>query len=183
MGHLLDAIGALVIGGMFFITMFNSMFDVRSAGHDLIVQLALNKVSEDVVNGLDSLYLAKVGAGIPTDSIAIFESGSKRFEFRGRMSVFSSIDTIEVVQEDSTDLGYPFKVYRNGILELGPFWLSDSLKFTYYDIDENETSIPDSVHSMKVEMEFTYDMYSSGTGKRKIRKRLTFWKYFRNLYL
>lgn len=183
MGSLLDAVGALVIGGMFLVTMFTAQFNVRSIGSDSNMELTLIEMSEKVVDNVNS-YLSKVGLGVVgTDKISVASPNS--FEFKGKDNILDPTYTILVVQEayDDAEKGYPFKIYRNGSLELGPFYLADSLRITYYDIDEVITYTRENIRSIKVEMEFTYDIYSSGVRNKKIRNKITFWKYFDNLYI
>jgi hypothetical protein len=183
MGSMLDAIAALVIGGMILISIFNTMFNVNFLGHDLNTEFSLMKTAEQIVAGIDTLYLAKVGSGMGT-STGILEATSNKFKFEHKVSPESTDeDEICIVQETKDTNGYPLKVYRNDTLELGPFWLADSLKFTYYTKSGNVTTNLDSVRSVKVKMNFTYDYLSSGQSGRKVRYDTTFWRYFENLYL
>jgi len=183
MGSMLDAIGALVIGGMILISIFNTMFNVNFLGYDLNMEFQLMKTSEQIVAGIDTLYLAKVGSGMGT-STGIKVATPINFKYQYKATPQATVaDEINIVQEAKATNGYPLKVYRNGKLELGPFWLADSLKFIYYSKSGNVTTNVDSVRSVRVRMNFTYDYLSSGQGGRKIRYDTTFWRYFENLYL
>lgn len=183
MGSMLDVLGALVVSGMILVSIFTAMFNVNFLGHDLNMEYTLIKDSERLITGIDSLYLAKVGSGMGT-STGILEATPTKFRFEYKVSPQSTItEEICIIQEAQTENGFPFKIYRNNNTELGPFWLADSLKLTYYSKSGNVTTFIDSIRSIEVKMNFTYDYLSSGLRGRNIRYETVFWRYFKNLYL
>lgn len=184
MGSMLDAIGALVVGGMVLISIFTAMFNVNSLGHDLNMEYALMKNAERVVAGIDSVYLSKVGLYLGEGTHAIVKADSNEFEFIYKVSPASvNEDSILFFCGDSTENGFPFEIKRNSNTELGPFWLVEKAKFDYYDKYDNITASLDSISSIQVDMNFTYDFYSSGSSGANVRYKTIFWKCFKNLYL
>ena len=191
MGSLLDAIGAAVIGSLLLISMFNAIFNVQAIGQNIKMLVTLYDVSDKVTSVIES-YLSKVGLDVDTTSAIIGAAAPDSFKFLGKMSLDTllAVDTFLIVDGDSIpDKGYPLRLLRNDSLKLGPFYLSDTLKFTYYTGNDDSLAFPiaqvyrDSIRYVKVEMEFSFDRFSTDPEKRKIRHRITFWKYFKNLYL
>jgi len=183
MSSLLDTLGALVLGSLFILTVYNATFNVQATAYDSRQQITLTKVTEEVVDALDDHYLNQVGAGVANNQIIIAEPS--RFKFRG---IFpddtSEIVSVEIVAGEFVDeKGYPLRVYRDDILEMGPFWLAESLKLTYYDRNEEETTDRTQIHSVKVEMEMFYDSFSQESGSSVLKNKIVFWEYFKNLYL
>ena len=195
MGSLLDALGAVVIGGLFLVAMFNALSNVQAVGYNTNIQTTLNEISERVISGtidddtgetipgISNGYLSKVGAGI--DSLAVLLATDSTFQFRIKDSVSASIDTILIYKENDS-----LKLMRNGSMEFGPFELSqnsDNLKFTYYDVNENEiTSTQDSlsyIRSVRIDIEFFANTYRGDSDKRVINNKIVLWQYFKNLYL
>ena len=183
MGSLLDTLGAMVLASLFILTVYNATFNVQATAYDSRQQITLTKVSEEVANALDDNYMSIVGAGINNNKIVIAEPS--RFKFRGIFSQSpAEISLVEIVQDDSVATkGYPLRVYKNNNLEMGPFWLADSLKFTYYNKNEEETTDRAEIHSVRVEMELFYDSFTAESGVSKVRNKIVFWEYFKNIYL
>jgi len=190
MSSLLDAIGAVAIGGLFLVTMFTTLFNVQVTGQNIGLQVTLNQCADVICDELDN-YLGKVCIDVTgSGSDTIMVAASDSFKFCSNWDVFADITTssenvIKIALGDSTHIGYPMEVTQNGILVSGtdiPLWLK-SMKFTYYDVDENETFILKDIRSVKVEMEFFHEGSLVGPGERNINTKIIFWKYFKNLYL
>ncbi len=195
MGSLLDALGAVVIGGLFLIAMFNALSNVQAVGYNTNMQTTLNEISERVISGtidddtgetipgISNGYLSKVGAGI--DSLAVLLATDSTFQFRIKDSVSASIDIILIYKENDS-----LKLTRNGSMEFGPFELSqnsNNLKFTYYDVNENEITSPQDslsyIRSVRIDIEFFANTYRGDIDKRAINNKIVLWQYFKNLYL
>jgi hypothetical protein len=88
-----------------------------------------------------------------------------------------------VVEEMVAEKGYPLQVYRDDNLEMGPFWLSNNSIFTYYNENEEETEDKTRIYSVKVELELFYDSFTEDIGVDKIKNKVVFWEYFKNIYL
>lgn len=182
MHSFLDIIGAAAIGGILLVSMLNAMFTMQANGNNLNRFMQLIEISEDVSDTIDSLYLSKVGLGV--DSLfPIVENSKNRFKFLTRNPTTNFLDTILIAQEDSTAKGYPLKVYRNSALEMGPFWLGDSLDFTYYNSSESETSLIDSIHSLRMAAEYTSSSFPSQRKLVTVKNEIVIWKYFKSIYL
>lgn len=178
---LLDAIGATIIGGMLLLTMINAIHHTQAIGINIEMHVNLFDISDNTVSIIES-YLSKVGFGV--DTTAIIAATPDSFQFRAKMSLDDyTFSTLSVVQGDNTDKGYPLQIKRDGVTVLGPFYLSDSLRFTYYDADGDTTSVLANIRSVKSEMEFFYEAFRGDLDKRQLKHRITFWKYFKNLYL
>lgn len=198
MGSLLDALGAVVIGGLFLVAMFNALSNVQAVGYNTNIQTTLNEISERVISGtidddtgeiipgISNGYLSKVGAGI--DSLAVLLATDSTFQFRIKDSVSASIDEILIYKENDS-----LKLMRNGSMEFGPFELSqnfNSLKFTYYDEENDSISFPiatqssrDDIRSVRIDIEFFANTYRGDIDKRSINNKIVLWQYFKNLYL
>lgn len=182
MHSLLDVIGAVAIGGILLISMLNAMFTMQTNGNNLNNFLQLIKISEDVSDTIDSLYLARVGRGV--DSLfPILANSVNSFEFLTVNPTTNNLDTILITQEAHTQKGYPLKVYRNSILEMGPFWLGDSLELKYYNSSEQETSIIDSIRSLSMDAEYTSTILPSEKKLLVVKNEIVIWKYFRSIFL
>ncbi|MDY6914823.1 MAG: hypothetical protein SVM86_00715 [Candidatus Cloacimonadota bacterium] len=183
MGSLLDTLGAIVLAALFILTVYNATFNLQATAYDNRMQATLTKVSEKVVDALDSYYLSKVGAGVYNNQIIIAEPN--RFKFRGRFLEHPNrIDVIEIVQGDSiSGKGFPLEVYKNDQPDLGPFWLSKPANFTYYDAVEEETTDRNDIYSMKCELDFFYKSFTEEMGISILKNKIVFWQYFKNLYL
>ena len=191
MGSLLDAIGALAIGGLFLVTMFTTLFNVQVTGQDIGLQVNLNQCAQVVCKELDR-YLGKVGVNISGSDILVAEPDS--FKFRSKWSITADTTTsteniVKIAMGDSMTCGYPMEVTENDTLILGTdiaLWLK-SLNFTYYNEDDRIILTPidslDHIRSVKVDMEFFHEGSSVGPGARNINTKIILWKYFKNLYL
>ena len=170
MGVLLDTIGSLVIGSAFLLVMLKALFTLTSSAHNINMEYSLQHFSEEVITIIDSLYLEKAGTGVPASSDIVLNATSRNFRFRGKMNGdLSPIDTVEIIQtmanQDTVDrYGYPLRIYRNGTLEAGPFWLADTLEITYFDQNNDTTFSAGSVFSLSMEFTLTYDHYSTEHG-------------------
>jgi hypothetical protein len=124
-----------------------------------------------------------VGAGIKNNKI--IKAEPTRFKFRGIFPEEPNHKyTVEIVVEEMVaEKGYPLQVYRDDNLEMGPFWLSNNSIFTYYNENEEETEDKTRIYSVKVELELFYDSFTEDIGVDKIKNKVVFWEYFKNIYL
>ena len=191
MSSLLDAIGALAIGGLFLVTMFTTLFNVQVTGQNIGLQVNLNQCAQVICRELD-LYLGKVGVDVSGPDI--LEAEPQSFEFRSKWSITADTtttteNTVKIAIGDSMPCGFPIEVTQNDTLIPGSdiaLWLK-SLNFTYYNEDDRIILTPldslNHIRSVKVDMEFFHEGSSVGTGARNINTKIVFWKYFKNLYL
>ncbi|MEA2103822.1 MAG: hypothetical protein U9P79_04170 [Candidatus Cloacimonadota bacterium] len=182
MGSLLDAIGAVAIGGILLVSMITTLYMMQANGNNLNSLITLMQISEDVSSAIDSLYLSKVGLGV-TSSSPIVATSSNSFEFLTKNPVTNLTDTIKIIQESADVWGYPLSVYRNSVLELGPFSLKDSLDFIFYDRSETVTTTVDSIRSVKMTAEFTSPAIPTTSSLVNVNNKIIIWRYFKNLYI
>ncbi len=180
--HLLEAIGATIIGGIFILTMIAAIINIHAIGVNTSQQIELVEMSEDVVSVVES-YLSLVGAGV-VDS-AIINTTDSSFTFSYADSVGGTRHTINLAAETNNGTK-ELVAYRDGSAtpSLGPFQLSDyGVEFVYYDVDENPNPADSLIRSVQMTVEFEYDTFRNDIDKRYIRHRIRIWKYFKNLYL
>lgn len=197
MGSLIDTIGAVIIGGILLLTMINALFYIHAQGINIEQHTILTEVSERIASIMVD-YLTRVGAGITPGSAILDSTTVNSFRFTSRDSTHNStIRQFYIVQGDSiTNKGYPLRVNIDGFTHLGPFWLSDELKFTYYDVYGD--SIPfvgslipagqlNDIRSLKLKMEFFYDAFApdslAGPDRKDPKNQIIIWSFFPNLYL
>ncbi len=197
MGSLIDTIGAVIIGGILLLTMINALFHIHAQGINIEQHTILTEVSERIATIMGD-YLTRVGAGITPGSAILDSTTVNSFRFNSRDSTHTSIiRQFYIVQGDSiTNKGYPLRVNIDGVTNLGPFWLSDELKFTYYDVYGDSISfvgglIPagqlNDIRSLKLKMEFFYDAFApdslAGPDRKDPKNQIIIWSFFPNLYL
>ena len=192
MGSMINVIGATAIGAMFLLTILSGIFNAQALAFNAQMQITLAQVSEDVIEILDTYYLSRVGLGIPGNKITSALENSFQFESCLDDDIEDDTQyTILITKDGNSNL----VVYREGILDFGPFELSDSadnLKFTYYKYDSTtggdiEVASPDSnkgdILSIEVDIEFKYQTYKMESGVDYVRYKVKFWSYFKNLYI
>jgi len=192
MSSLIDAIGALIIGGLLLLIMINTLFNIQAQSVDIEQQLILSQVSENIAR-IISGYLSLAGAG---EGGAVLDStGIHRLRYIANDTTFTStLKTFDIVQGDSTQSGFPLEVYVDGNRELGPFFLSEAMEITYFDENDNEIALtngfvpnPDIVRYIRLEFEFFYDAFSPpdipGWLRDDPKNRIVLWRYFINTYL
>ncbi|KQC07593.1 MAG: hypothetical protein APR54_00760 [Candidatus Cloacimonas sp. SDB] len=192
MSALIDAIGALIIGGLLLLIMVNTLFNIQAQSVDIEQQLILSQVSENIAR-IISGYLSLAGAG---EGGAVLDStGIHRLRYIANDTTFTStLKTFDIVQGDSTQFGFPLEVYVDGNRELGPFFLSEAMEITYFDENDNEITLtngfvtnPDIVRYIRLEFEFFYDAFSPpdipGWLRDDPKNRIVLWRYFINTYL
>lgn len=188
MGSMINVIGATAIGAMFLLTVLSGIFNAQAIAFNAKMQVTLAKVSEDVIEILDTYYLSRVGLGVSSNEI--ISASDSSFEFKSRLDDATGNETeftILITKDGNDDL----VVYRDGALDFGPFKLSDStdnLKFTYFKYDSStggdiEESSLNLIQSVEVDIEFQYQTYKMESGVDYVKYKVKFWSYFKNLYL
>ena len=180
---LIDVLGATIIGAILLLSMLSATYHVQAMSLNIRMYVNLFDISDNTISIVEA-YLSKVGFGLPAGTTAILAATPDSVLFRAKLSLLdSTYTTLSLVQGDSiADKGYPFQLKRNGVRELGPFYLSDKMILTYYDENVDATTDPPDIRSVKCEMEFFYKT-SGKFDTKQYKNRITFWKYFKNLYL
>ncbi|MBN1326599.1 MAG: hypothetical protein JW996_01485 [Candidatus Cloacimonetes bacterium] len=194
MASILDALGAVIIGGLLLLTMMASLFNLQGKAIDIEQQVILAEVSESVA-GIISEYLAVAGAGQSAQILS--GTGDSRLTFTGSNSTYTSaLNTYDIRQDSVTTLGFPLSVFIDNFRVLGPFFLSDSLRFFYFDDALNSISTVNGnianenlhqIRSVRMEMEFFYDAFApdslAGPDRKDPKNRIVMWQYLNNMYL
>lgn len=194
MSALIDAIGALVIGGLLLLMIVNSLFNIHAQSVDIEQQLLLSQVSENIARILSG-YLSLAGAG---EGGAILDStGVHRLRYIANDSTFTSIlRTYDIVQGDSTQGGFPLEIFVDGTRIMGPFFLSEEMQLTFYNENDNQMSLTNDlipsadlvdIRYIRLEIEFFYDAFSPldipGWIRDDPKNHIVLWRYFVNMYL
>ncbi|MCK4955986.1 MAG: hypothetical protein KAS49_00010 [Candidatus Cloacimonetes bacterium] len=198
MNALLDTLGATIIGAMFMLTVLTSMHSIQAMSHNTHLAITLVNITEKVSALLDYHYLSAVGTGLSPGSSVITEATATKIAFTGELN--GTLRTIEFIREDfdNTLKGYPIIVEVDNVADYGPFYSSNSndgslsgMNITYYNSNDVEIPIAElntqinrnDIRSIRVEMELFYNTYRRDLQAIDIKHRITFWKYFTNLYL
>ena len=193
MGNMINVIGATAIGAMFLLTVLTGIFNAQAIGNNAKMQVTLTQVSEDVTDILNTYYMSRVGLGVYSGDRITYASDDS-LQFKSCLDDVIGDDTeytILITKDGNGDL----VVYRNGVIDFGPFGLSDSadnLNFTYFKYDsstggDTEVASPNTnksdILSVEVDLEFQYQTYKMESGVDYVRHKIKFWSYFKNLYL
>jgi len=194
MSALIDAIGALVIGGLLLLIMINTLFNIHSQAVDIEQQLILSQISENITRIITG-YLSLAGAG--ESGVILDSTGVHRLKFNASDSTYTSdLRTFDIIQGDSTQFGFPLVVNVDDVRELGPFYLSEEMEITFFDENDNHIVLTnglvpsgnlDDIRYIRLELEFFYDAFSSNDVPGWIREdpknHIILWRYFINMYL
>lgn len=199
MNSIIDVIGSFVIGAILILAIINAIFSIQASSVDMQKQMVLTEISEDITSILTE-YLSRVGAGVPKSSAILTSTGTHQFNFLGRNdSSTGAVRNFYIAQGDSVaNRGFPLKVYIDGNLEMGPFWLSKRMNLTYFDESGNlipvtndlvDSGFHSQIRSVRVQLTFFYDAFlpkrntASLDESSNIKNEVVFWKYFLNMYL
>jgi len=185
---LIDAISAVVTGGLILVAIFTSLFNVQASSHNITFLVTLLDFTNVQLNEIESC-LGKLGVDVEDPKIIAAEP--ERIAFRSRWSLFadtttSSVNIIELSLGDSTAYGRPVIITQNDSLIQGtqaPLFL-DALRFTYFDANEHIIVSPadslEYIRMVRIDLEF---QRTGATMERDIKAKFTSWKYLKNMYL
>ncbi len=198
MNALLDAIGAVAVGGMILLSVMSGMYNIQVYSHNTKLQSVLTTTSEIAATALQDRYLSALGL-IPSGLISsinpdtlIVSATSKTLQFYAEID--GSVQLIAVQQGAINGAGmYPLTVQVGGSLDYGPFNTSVEHVFNYFDENNNSigfvsNAIPsgqrDDIRSVRVNISFALQGLSQLTGgNRNLMNSIVFWQYFKNIYL
>ncbi len=194
MAALIDAVGATLIGGLLLLVMMNSMFNIQTQAINIEKLVLLTQVSENI-STVVSDYLNMAGAG--TTGGILDSTGVSRLRFTSRDSSFAStLRTYDFIQQNQTDLGYPFEIHVDGALTAGPYLLSSPLEITYFNEDDQvigfvnnfiPTGSLGDIRYVRMRLEFYFDsispMQAPGPDDTDPHNIIILWRYFINTYL
>ncbi|HNX00011.1 MAG TPA: hypothetical protein PLE74_13360 [Candidatus Cloacimonadota bacterium] len=187
MDQMIGIIAALIIGTLFLTTMMTTLFNIQINSRDLADTVPLHKSTEHLCNQLQST-LGMVGIGIH-DGTAIITASSTEFKFRTMWSVFgdslsTTADTVWVRQGSTVNqLGRDVLVtcHSQSLSDYRAVQWFKSMSFTYFDASGNVTTTLANIRSMRVDLSF--EKPSSMAGRAPMKNKVSFWCYFKNLYL
>jgi hypothetical protein len=187
MAQIIGVIAALIIGGLFLTTMMTTLFNIQVNSRDLADTVPLHKNTEHMCNQMQST-LGLVGIGIH-DGSAIVAAGQNEFKFRTMWDVFG--DTLSTVADTvwirsgntANQLGKEVYVtcHSQPISDFRAVQWFKSMTFSYFDASGNTTATLENIRSMRVDLSF--EKQSSMMGRPTMKNKVSFWCYFKNLYL
>ena len=138
MNALLDAVGAVAVGGMILLSVMTGLFQMQVYSYNTKLQATLTSTSEIASQALQDRYLSAVGL-VPTSMLVtadpdtmIISATSKVMQFYAEID--GSIQTVTISQGAVTANGwYPLTAQLNGTQDFGPFFTSTEHIFTYFD--------------------------------------------------
>ncbi len=187
MAQMIGVLAALVIGGLFLISMMTTLFNIQVNSRDLADTVPIHKNTEHLCNQMQST-LGLVGIGIH-DGTAIVTASATEFKFRTQWDVFG--DTLSTVKDtiwirqgtNYNQLGRDVLVTCHN-LPVSDFYAVQwfkSIAFTYYDVSGNITATLADIRSIRVDL--SLEKPSSLVGRPTMKNKVSFWCYFKNLYL
>jgi hypothetical protein len=187
MAQIIGVIAALIIGGLFLTTMMTTLYNIQVNSKDLADTVPLHKNTEHMCNQMQST-LGLVGIGIH-DGTAILTASSTEFKFRTKWDVFGDslktvADTVWIRSGSTVNqLGRDVLVtcHNQPVSDFKAILWFKSMAFTYYDASGSITSTLSSIRSMRVDVSF--EKQSSIMGRPTMKNKVSFWSYFKNLYL
>lgn len=199
MNALLDAIGAVAVGGVILLAVISGMHNIQVYSYNTSLQATLTTTSEISSAALQDRYLSAAGM-MPANLMAttnpdtmIISATRKQLQFYAEIDGSIQVVNIQQGTQDGTTGWYPFSVLVGGNLDYGIFFTSVENVFTYFD--ENHTQIAfvsnaipsadlENIRLVRVDLSFVLRGMSQLTGgNRTVMNRIVFWQYFKNLYL
>jgi hypothetical protein len=182
---MIDLIGSFMIGSMFLLTLFNSLFNIQAYSTNLQSLLILTNLSERAINVLDSHILANVGANPITRANAINTISGTTFTFWGEIDDNNNgirDDRLITIMDNGNN---QLEVRVNGALYAGPYQISPGgLQINYYDANGISTGTNNAVRSVELAITFQTEGIGMDWGSYdQLRYRIRIWKYFKNLVL
>jgi len=198
MNALLDAIGAVAVGGMILLSVMSGMYSIQVYSQNTKLQSTLTTTSEIAATALQDRYLSALGlmptgllSSINPDSL-IVAATTKTLQFYAEID--GAVQLVSIQQGAINGAGmYPLTVQVGGNLEFGPFNTSVENIFNFFD--ENNSAIAfaanaippgqrDDIRSVRVDISFALQGLSQLTGgNRNLMNKIVFWQYFKNIYL
>ena len=190
MHSFLDAIAAVLVGGIVLLTVLTAITNIQEHAYNTTMQVTVNQISEHVSTVLQK-YLSAVGLNVDS-ATAIVHARKKSFRFRGEYNDIIHEFLIEQGTQDTTTGWWPLSIKSDGITIMGNFYTEEEVKYSYYDIDGNKIAFVGNsiaagnlpnIRSIRCEQSFVHPGWIYGGQTTTIRNRIVFWKFFKNMYL
>ncbi len=185
MGVIFDILGAVVIGTIVLMTIITSILNFQEFHYNIRTMITMAESGEKIVEMFDKHYLSNIER---IDWI----SPSKIY-LKGKLDL-TEVDSIIVeIGKTKQDFGYPVSIKvvnmaNNSVdTNLLPLLVSDTLAFTFYDINMNVVTSNDSLSSIRnirVNFNFIEKGWERKEGEKKvITHPVSFWKCFKTIYI
>lgn len=187
MSALLDILGAMVVGSMLLLMIFNFQYQLQDTAQSVIFVAGMLDHMQEASTRLNNV-ISMAGIGFtPSNMVTIADS--TRLEFRTKWDyTTNAISAIEHrvsmrIAASETALGKALTVTQDGeaIKDLGYIFWIDRLRFRYYDIDDNLTTNPARVRS--VDLWLTFRRNAQTLRREPLRTRIQMRCYLMNAYL
>ena len=197
MNALIDVFGSIIAGSVVVLTILTSIFNIQQINYNINAFLHLNEAANHFIEVVDMAYFEPVGRNMLTTDNPIKVAARNRLIYENRstpngapitytieMRFINNRNTF-IVTEQMTPTSSVVEVYRS------PYALESLDIFTYYGRDDNELTFDavtnsitntNSVYGVKVDLVFITEAWSN-SDDHNIRYPITFWRYFKNIYL
>ncbi len=171
--------GAVVVGSIVMITIMTSIMNFQELNYNILTLTNLTDISEKIYKVFDQYYMANVDDIVTTTP--------RHFSFHTYLDG-SQLELVEIIiGNEKEGIGYPLKVKitkpdSTVRWDAGSYIISDTLVFTYYDRQMVETTSPDSVANIKMELTFVEKGWKQDENQC-IKYFMTIWKSFKKIYL
>jgi len=194
MSFFIDIIAAIIAGGIIIFTIITSLFNVRQTSHNIEAFLTVNNNANHITKIIDNVYLEKVGLNLNYDEIATLTASRTEFQFTYKNFPNDiNLQTYHLQMLTDENNNNFLVVTLNGVEEFNshPFFFESRNIFSYFDENFNTinfvgSTIPnnllENIYGTQVELVFISDAWSNDANQQ-IRYPLTFWRYFKNVYL
>ena len=188
MSVFIDVLGSIFAGSLVVLTIISSILNIQQMNYNLQAFLALNLAANHFIEVVDMSYFEPVGLNIERTEPSVLEASRNRFVYQNRRSITTPLVTHAIEMQTNADNRIFFRVTENGItvFNSSPVFFESVDIFTYYDSNFNEIADPaarlNDVYSVRVDLVFTEAAWSRDPNQR-IRYPVTFWRFFKNIYL
>jgi len=187
MGVLLDVLGAMVIGGMLLIMIFNFQYQLTDTAQSVMFIADMMDHMQEAATRLNNI-ISMGGIGFqPSAMVTVADSNLVEFrtQWDYRANAISAIEhrvTLSIASTQ-TPFGKALRVTQDGgeVNNLGFIFWIDALKFRYFDINGSLTTTPSQVRS--VDLWLTFRRNAQTLHREPLRTKIQMRCYLMNAYL
>jgi len=186
MTFILDLILALITGIIVILTIIYSIINIQQMNYNTQMLLAMHDYAEDVIDILSSEFLEKVGRHFVGENV-FTNATATSMTFRFKENSWDTETTylmdyqnrlVSIIENPATANTIRFSTINSYPLE--------TPVITYYGSSSNVIINPvanlDSIRGCRVDLIFNVPGWGRG-GELTLRYPITFWKYFKNMYI
>jgi len=200
MGSIIDIIGALIAGGLIIITIILTINNVRIMDYNIQTELNLHTAALKVPEVLEVGYLESLGRLTNRSDVPISIASPNQFQFFGITinaagNLEQVIYTLESALIPNTNFFHVRVITQttttppitNQTYTTQPYQFENGNIFTYFDGNNNSlgsTVIGDDLDLIRsVQVDLMFIEPAAGRTDAFMRYPITFWRYFKNLYI